>query len=78
MDTENENVLEHKQSKPKRGILGRSGTLKRIGQTFKLFNLRTGKMENSAVSPFLRESGAGRTIATTSEEELVKRNRKKR
>lgn len=76
MDTENENVLEHKQSKPKRGILGRSGTLKRIGQTFKLFNLRTGKMEKFSGFAFSQESGAGRTIATTSEEELVKKPEK--
>ena len=52
------------QSKPKKGILGRSGTLKRIGQTFKLFNLRTGKMEKFSGFAFSQESGAGRTIPT--------------
>lgn len=52
------------QSKPKKGIMGRTGTLKRIGQTFKLFNLRTGKMEKFSGFAFSQESGAGRTIST--------------
>lgn len=56
------------QTKPKKGILKRSGTLKRIGQTFKLFNLRTGKMEKFSGFAFSQESGAGKTIM--SEEDL--------
>lgn len=52
------------QSKPKKGILGRTGTLKRIGQNFKLFNLRTGKMEKFSGFAFSQEGGAGRTIPT--------------
>lgn len=52
------------QSKPKKGIMGRTGTLKRIGQNFKLFNLRTGKMEKFSGFAFSQESGAGRTIPT--------------
>lgn len=53
-----------KQSKPKRGFLERSGTLRRIGKTFKLFNLRTGKMEKFNGFAFSQEGGAGRTIET--------------
>lgn len=64
-----------KHSKPKKGILGRTGTLKRIGQTFKLFNLRTGKMEKFSGFAFSQESGAGRTIPT--EEDLQIGNLKK-
>lgn len=56
--------LQQQQPKPKKGILRRSGTLKRIGQTFKLFNLRTGKMEKLSGFAFSQESGAGRTIPT--------------
>lgn len=67
---ENRTFEKRVQPKPKKGILGRSGTLKRIGQTFKLFNLRTGKMEKFSGFAFSQESGAGRTIATASEEEL--------
>ena len=68
---DDDNDVGVKESKGKRGILGRSGTLKRIGQTFKFFNLRTGKMEKFSGFAFSQESGAGRTIAAASEEDLL-------
>ena len=69
-DEYDDNNGHFKQSKPKKGILGRSATLKRISQSFKLFNLRTGKMEKFSGFAFSQESGAGRTILTRSEEDL--------
>lgn len=57
---------QHHRSK---GVLGRSSTLKRIGKTFRLFNLRTGKMEKFSGFAFAQESGSGRTINTKEGEE---------
>jgi hypothetical protein len=48
-----------------KGLLGRSGTLKRLTKTFKMFNLRTGRMEKLSGFAFSQDSGAGRTISTT-------------
>ena len=67
----------HPKPKRERGILGRSETFRRIGKSFKLFNLRTGKMEKFSGFAFSQESGAGRTIPTTETEESVFSNIKK-
>ena len=55
--------------KVKGGLLRNSSALKRISRTFKMFNLRTGKMEKFSGFAFSQESGAGRTIPT--EEDLI-------
>lgn len=61
-------------TKKGKGILnGPSGTLRRLGKNFKLFNLRTGKMEKFSGFAFSQESGAGRTISTTEEEFSVRK-----
>lgn len=56
------------QESTKKGILGRSKTLRRISR---IFNLRTGKMEKLSGFAFSQESGAGRTIPTRREEEMI-------
>jgi hypothetical protein len=49
-----------------RGILSRSKTLRRLKEKFKLFNLRTGRMEKLSGFAFAQESGAARTIPSAS------------
>ena len=72
----NENVLEHKQSKPKKRNSRTFWYPQTYRSNFQTFNLRTGKMEKFSGFAFSQESSAGRTIATTSEEELVKKPEK--